>query len=71
MRPATQQNRRVREICPPTITTTLKLTPGRYAPVLNNQAYDFNVDGTIVDRGQCIERIVATNGTFYTDRRNP
>jgi hypothetical protein len=50
---------------------TLDLTPGRYALVLKNQAYDFNVDGTIVDSRQCIERIVATNGAFYTDCRKP
>ncbi|WP_426434882.1 hypothetical protein [Bradyrhizobium genosp. P] len=49
----------------------LELTPGRYALVVKNQAYDFTVDGKIVDPKQCIERIVATNGTFYSDCRKP
>jgi hypothetical protein len=45
----------------------LELTPGRYALVLKTQAYDFTIEGNPVDPKQCIERIVATNGTFYTD----
>jgi hypothetical protein len=49
----------------------LELTPGRYALVLKNQAYEFSVDGTIVDPQQCIERVVATNGTFYTNCKKP
>jgi hypothetical protein len=49
----------------------LELTPGRYALVLKNQAYDFSVEGKIIDPKQCIERIVATNGTFYTDCKKP
>jgi hypothetical protein len=49
----------------------LELTPGRYALVLKAQAYDFTVEGNPVDPKQCIERIVATNGTFYTDCRKP
>jgi hypothetical protein len=49
----------------------LALTPGRYALVLKNQAYDFSVEGKIIDPKQCIERIVATNGTFYTDCKKP
>jgi len=43
----------------------LELTPGRYALVLKNQAYDFTIEGQIIDPKQCIERIVATDGTFY------
>jgi hypothetical protein len=50
---------------------TLELTPGRYALVLKNQAYEFSVEGTSVDPRQCIERIVAANGTFYSDCRKP
>jgi hypothetical protein len=46
---------------------TLELTPGRYALVLRNQAYDFSVEGETVDPRQCIERIVALNGTYYSD----
>jgi hypothetical protein len=49
----------------------LELTPGRYALVLKNQAYDFSVEGETVDPRQCIERIVATNGTFYSDCKKP
>jgi len=45
----------------------LELTAGRYALVLKNQAYDFSVEGEPVDSRQCLERIVTTNGTFYTD----
>jgi hypothetical protein len=50
---------------------TLELTPGRYALVLKTQAYDFSVEGNPVDARQCIERIVTTNGTFYTDCKKP
>jgi hypothetical protein len=50
---------------------TLDLTPGRYALVLRTQAYDFTVEGQPVDPKQCIERIVATNGTFYADCKKP
>jgi hypothetical protein len=49
----------------------LELTPGRYALVLKSQAYDFSVEGKTVDPKQCIERIVATNGTYYSDRKKP
>ena len=45
----------------------LELSPGRYALIVKNQAYDFTVGGQIIDPKQCIERILATNGTFYTD----
>lgn len=49
----------------------LELTPGRYALVLKSQAYGFSVEGETVDPRQCIERIVATNGTFYSDCKKP
>jgi hypothetical protein len=49
----------------------LELTPGRYALVLRSQAYGFSVEGETVDPRQCIERIVATNGTFYSDCKKP
>jgi beta-galactosidase beta subunit len=49
----------------------LELTPGRYALVLKNQAYEFTVEGEPVDPRQCIERIVASNGTFYSDCKKP
>jgi hypothetical protein len=49
----------------------LELTPGRYALVLKNQAYDFSVEGEAVDPRQCIERIVASEGTFYSNCKKP
>jgi hypothetical protein len=49
----------------------LELTPGRYALVLKNQSYDFSVEGKPTDAKQCIERIVTTNGTFYSDCKTP
>lgn len=49
----------------------LELPPGRYALILKAQAYYFRVAGNISDPRQCIERIVATNGTFYTDCKKP
>ena len=42
------------------------LTPGRYALVIKGQAYDFTVAGTITDDRQCLARVVAANGTFYS-----
>jgi hypothetical protein len=45
----------------------LELSPGRYALVLKNEAYDFSVEGQPVDPKQCMERIVGSNGTFYSD----
>jgi hypothetical protein len=49
----------------------LELTPGRYALVLKNQAYDFSIQGEPVDSRQCIEKIVTSNGTFYSDCKKP
>jgi hypothetical protein len=49
----------------------LELPPGRYALVLKSQAYYFRVEGEVVDPRQCIERVVATNGTFYTACKRP
>ena len=49
----------------------LELTPGRYALVLKTQAYDFSVEGEATDPKQCIERIVTSNGTFYSDCKKP
>ncbi len=49
----------------------LELPPGRYALVLKNQAYDFSVDGEVVDPRQCIERIVASEGIFYSSCKKP
>ncbi|MCP3460034.1 hypothetical protein [Bradyrhizobium sp. CCGUVB23] len=49
----------------------LELPPGRYVLILKNQAYYFRVDGDIIDPRQCIERVVATNGTFYSACKKP
>jgi hypothetical protein len=49
----------------------LELSPGRYALVLKTQAYDFSVEGQPADPKQCIERIAASNGTFYSDCKRP
>jgi len=49
----------------------LELTPGRYALVLKTQAYDFSVEGEAIDPRQCIERIVALEGTFYSSCKKP
>ena len=42
------------------------LTPGRYALVIKGQAYDFTVAGTVTDDRQCLARLAAANGTFYS-----
>jgi hypothetical protein len=49
----------------------LELTPGRYALVLKTQAYDFSIEGEAVDPRQCIERIVALEGTIYANCKKP
>jgi hypothetical protein len=43
-----------------------KLEPGHYVLSLGTQAYYFQVDGEITDARQCLERVVAGNGTFYS-----
>jgi hypothetical protein len=43
------------------------LPPGRYALVLKGYAYDFSVAGSVTDPRQCLERLVATNGQFYSE----
>jgi hypothetical protein len=47
------------------------LTPGRYVLVLKGQAYDFSVAGPISDPRQCLERMAATNGQFYSGCQKP
>jgi hypothetical protein len=42
------------------------LAPGRYVLVIKGQGYDFSVAGTITDPSQCVERVNAVNGDFYT-----
>jgi hypothetical protein len=44
---------------------------GRYGLVLKGQAYDFTIAGPITDAAQCLERIEAANGGYYSECRNP
>ena len=44
---------------------------GRYGLVIKGQAYDFTVAGRIREAAQCLEGIKASNGTFYSECRNP
>jgi hypothetical protein len=43
------------------------LAPGRYALVLKGLAYDFSIAGPVTDPRQCLERLVADNGQFYSE----
>jgi len=43
------------------------LAPGRYGLVLKGLAYDFSVAGQVTDPRQCLERLVADNGQFYSE----
>ena len=45
----------------------IPLAPGRYALVLKGLAYDFSVAGPITDPRQCLERLMADNGQFYSE----
>ena len=47
------------------------LPAGRYALVIKGQAYDFTVAGPITDAAQCLERVDAANGTFYSECGRP
>jgi hypothetical protein len=47
------------------------LSPGRYALILRGQSYDFSIAGDVTDPKQCLERLVATNGQFYSECRKP
>jgi hypothetical protein len=49
----------------------LVLVPGRYGMVIKDMGYDFTVAGKITDATQCLERIEASNGTFYSECRKP
>ena len=42
---------------------------GRYGLVIKGQAYDFVVAGAITEPAQCLERVEATNGAFYSECR--
>jgi hypothetical protein len=47
------------------------LTPGRYALILKDEAYDFSIAGQITDSKQCLESVAAANGTFYAECKKP
>jgi hypothetical protein len=49
----------------------LVLVPGRYGMVIKDTGYDFTVAGKITDATQCLERVEAANGTFYSECRKP
>ncbi|MHB0789320.1 hypothetical protein ACYCU1_26005 [Bradyrhizobium sp. 5.13L] len=42
------------------------LAPGRYIVVVKGMGYDFTIAGTVTDPNQCVERINAANGAFYS-----
>jgi hypothetical protein len=48
-----------------------ELPAGRYGLVIKGQAYDFTVAGPVTDPTQCLERIAAANGAFYSECRQP
>jgi hypothetical protein len=45
--------------------------PGRYALAFKGQAYDFSVAGPIKETAQCLDRVEAVNGVFYSECRSP
>ncbi|WP_052536064.1 hypothetical protein [Bradyrhizobium sp. ORS 375] len=49
----------------------LQLTSGRYALVLKARAFEFSIAGTVTDKRHCLERLVAANGTFYSECPKP
>ncbi|TYO61240.1 hypothetical protein FXV83_39400 [Bradyrhizobium hipponense] len=47
-------------------TDDFVLSPGRYVVVVKGMGYDFTVAGAVTDPNQCVERINAANGAFYS-----
>ncbi|MGY3614232.1 hypothetical protein [Bradyrhizobium sp. USDA 10063] len=45
---------------------SLVLSPGRYVLVVKGIGYDFSVSGQVTDPNQCVERVNAANGAFYS-----
>ena len=43
---------------------------GRYALVLKGVAYDFTLDGPMVDSAHCLERTEAMHAPIYTECRS-
>jgi hypothetical protein len=52
-------------------TPDFLFSPGRYGLVLKGQAYDFSVAGPISESVQCLERVEAANGNFYSECQSP
>jgi hypothetical protein len=50
---------------------SIVLAPGRYALVFDGRGYDFAVDGVVKEASQCLERLDAANGSFYSECRAP
>jgi hypothetical protein len=48
-----------------------ELPAGRYGLVINGRAYDFAVAGPVTDPVQCLERVEAENGSFYSECHVP
>jgi hypothetical protein len=49
----------------------IPLAPGRYALVLKGSSYNFSVAGPVTDPRQCLERLAAVNGQFYSECKKP
>lgn len=47
------------------------LPPGRYVLALKTTMYDFSIAGAVTDPRHCLERVVSTNGTFYSECPKP
>jgi hypothetical protein len=60
-----EQNREMILVRP--ISAGFVLPAGRYALVFKGIAYDFAIDGEVSDPSQCIERVEAANGNFYSE----
>jgi hypothetical protein len=45
--------------------------PGRYAVAFKGQAYDFSVVGPVKQAAQCLDRVEADHGVFYSECPNP
>jgi hypothetical protein len=47
-------------------TPDFACTPGRYVLPIKGQAFDFQIVGPVTDPRQCLERVDAVNGAFYS-----
>jgi hypothetical protein len=60
-----EQNREMILVRP--MSAGFLLPAGRYALAIKGTAYDFAIDGEVSDPSQCIERVEAANGNFYSE----